>query len=334
MPGRRGFAGVAAGAGLQPSDRDPGQPGSRVAARAGWSGLVALAGWSGFVALAGWSGLVALAGWSGLVALAGWPGVAARAGWSGAGPLARGAGAGGRPGAGAAVPGGASVGVHDGQAPAVAGLGGDGGGEPAASVGVEGAVAGGFAGAAGQPEPGGQGDGEVHRPGQPWREPGPGRPGAARCAAGRPAAGSWPAGAAAAVLVTGGIIVPFARPAVVAVPAAAVPIPVTVLVAGQEGIQRLAGQQGDEHLGTQLFKGAFGPGGLESPGGGVDSLVGGQHIGGRQVPTSQCRGAAAFGPGLDTGVFLRPLPPLPRGFRVGGQDLAVQHGVQFPGRQP
>ncbi len=58
--------------------------------------------------------------------------------------------------------GGASVGAGEGQAPAGAGAGGQGGREVAADAGVERAEAGGFAGLAGQAEPGGQGHGQVH----------------------------------------------------------------------------------------------------------------------------------------------------------------------------
>jgi hypothetical protein len=100
-----------------------------------------------------------------MAAVAGWrvPAGWRAAGWRGA--------AGWRvPFPGAGVPDRLAVRISDGQAPAGAGAGGDGGGEVAAGGGVEVAVAGGFAGPAGQPEPGRQRDGEVDGPGEPGRK--------------------------------------------------------------------------------------------------------------------------------------------------------------------
>src|SRR5450755_2567011 len=144
---------MAAGSGLQPVDLDPDKP--RDAA------IVGTARWRGTGVLPGWPG----AGWRG------------SAGW-------------GLSFSGAGVPGGVAFWAGDGQAPAAAGAGGDGCGEVAAGVGVEVPVSGGFAGPAGQPEPGCQRDGEVDGPGEAGR---PGRESGAAVRRSRAGAGLWSA---------------------------------------------------------------------------------------------------------------------------------------------
>jgi hypothetical protein len=181
-----------------------------------------------------------------------------------------------------------------GDAPAAAGLPAQEGGEVAGVGRVERAVSGGIARGVGQAEPGREGHGQVHRVGQPR-------------SARRGGAGSG----LARLDGGGGGTARTSRP---------------------QGSEGLAGEQRQIDLRAELVHGAAHSGPFQRAGQGRKTVIGGQHVGGGQVPAGQRGGAGVLLPPLHPGVALGALLALAGGRRVGGQRGPAGGGAQLPAR--
>jgi hypothetical protein len=98
----------------------------------------------------------------------------------------------------------------------------------------------------------------------------------------------------------------------------------------RRGGDRLAGEERQVDPCAELVHGSSHAGTLQRTGQGGKLLVGGQYLGGGQVPAGQGGGAGVLIPLLDPGVAAGALLALAGGRRVGGQDCMAGGGTQLP----